>query len=115
MDFPEGTFTIGGDLKVRRLGFGAMRITGRGIWGPPANEDEAIRVLRRAVELGVNLIDTADSYGPEVSERIIAKALHPYPVRPRDCDQRRTCCGPVRVNGVPIASPRISRKRARAV
>ena len=79
MDFPEGTFTIGGDLKVRRLGFGAMRITGRGIWGPPTDEDEAIRVLRRAVELGVNLIDTADSYGPEVSERIIAKALHPYP------------------------------------
>jgi pyridoxine 4-dehydrogenase len=79
MDFPEGTLTIGGDLKVRRLGFGAMRLTGRGIWGSPANEDEAVRVLRRAVELGVNLIDTADSYGPEVSERIIAKALHPYP------------------------------------
>jgi pyridoxine 4-dehydrogenase len=79
MDFPEGTLTIGGDLKVRRLGFGAMRLTGRGIWGPPANEDEAIRVLRRAIELGVNFIDTADSYGPEVSERIIAKALHPYP------------------------------------
>ena len=79
MDFPEGTLTIGGDLKVRRLGFGAMRLTGRGIWGPPANEEEAIRVLRRAVELGVNLIDTADSYGPEVSERIIAEALHPYP------------------------------------
>src|SRR5579863_4464901 len=61
MDFPEGTFTIGGDLKVRRLGFGAMRLTGRGIWGPPKSEDEAIRVLRRAIELGVNLIDTADS------------------------------------------------------
>jgi pyridoxine 4-dehydrogenase len=79
MDFPEGTLTIGGDLKVRRLGFGAMRLTGRGIWGPPKSEDEAIRVLRRAIELGVNLIDTADSYGPEVSERLIAKALHPYP------------------------------------
>jgi aryl-alcohol dehydrogenase-like predicted oxidoreductase len=79
MDFPEGTLTIGGDLKVRRMGFGAMRITGRGIWGPPANEAEAIRVLRRAVELGVNLIDTADSYGPNVSEELIAKALHPYP------------------------------------
>jgi pyridoxine 4-dehydrogenase len=79
MEFPEGTLPIGGDLKVRRLGFGAMRLTGRGIWGPPANEDEAVRVLRRAVELGVDLIDTADSYGPEVSERIIAKALHPYP------------------------------------
>jgi pyridoxine 4-dehydrogenase len=80
MDFPEGTLTIGNDLKVRRLGFGAMRLTGRGIWGPPANEEEAIRVLRRAIELGVNFIDTADSYGPEVSERLIAKALHPYPV-----------------------------------
>ena len=79
MQFPEGTLTIGGDLKVRRIGFGAMRITGRGIWGPPKDEAEAIRVLRRAVELGVNLIDTADSYGPEVSEQLIAKALHPYP------------------------------------
>jgi aryl-alcohol dehydrogenase-like predicted oxidoreductase len=79
MDFPEGTLTIGGDLKVRRLGFGAMRLTGRGIWGPPKSEDDAIRVLRRAIELGVNLIDTADSYGPEVSEHLIAKALHPYP------------------------------------
>jgi pyridoxine 4-dehydrogenase len=79
MDFPEGTITIGSDLEVRRLGFGAMRLTGRGIWGPPANEEEAIRVLRRATELGVNFIDTADSYGPEVSERLIAKALHPYP------------------------------------
>ncbi len=80
MDFSEGTLAIGGDLKVRRMGFGAMRITGRGIWGPPKDEAEAIRVLRRAVELGVNLIDTADSYGPEVSEQLIAKALHPYPV-----------------------------------
>jgi pyridoxine 4-dehydrogenase len=73
------TFTIGGDLEVRRLGFGAMRITGRGIWGPPDDPDEARAVLRRAVELGVNLIDTADSYGPEVSENLIAEALHPYP------------------------------------
>ena len=79
MEFPEGTLTLGGDLKVRRLGFGGMRLTGRGIWGPPKSEDEAIRVLRRAVELGVNLIDTADSYGPEISEKLIAKALHPYP------------------------------------
>jgi pyridoxine 4-dehydrogenase len=75
----SGTFTIGGDLTVNRLGFGAMRITGEGIWGEPKNRDEAIRVLRRAVELGVNLIDTADSYGPEVSENLIAAALHPYP------------------------------------
>src|SRR5256886_4254145 len=73
-----GTFTLG-DMEVRRMGFGAMRVTGRGIWGPPEDHDEAIRVLRRAVELGVNLIDTADSYGPEVSENLIAEALHPYP------------------------------------
>ena len=73
------TFTIGGDLEVRRLGFGAMRITGEGIWGPPDDPDEAKRVLRRLVELGVNLIDTADSYGPDVSENLIAEALHPYP------------------------------------
>ena len=73
-----GTITIG-DRTVRRLGFGAMRITGKGIWGPPPDHDEAIRVLRRAVELGVDLIDTADSYGPDVSEELIAEALHPYP------------------------------------
>src|SRR6266536_5556595 len=75
----SGILTIGGDLKVYRLGFGAMRLTGEGIWGPPANRQEAIAVLRRALELGVNLIDTADSYGPEVSERLIAEALYPYP------------------------------------
>lgn len=75
----SGTFAIGEDLVVNRLGFGAMRITGDGIWGEPKNHDEVIRVLRRAVELGVNFIDTADSYGPEVSERLIAEALHPYP------------------------------------
>src|SRR5215469_10718882 len=74
-----GTIEIGGDLVVNRLGFGAMRITGRGIWGDPPDEDQARATLRRAVELGVNLIDTADSYGPEVSERLIAEALHPYP------------------------------------
>ncbi len=73
------TFKIGGDLEVRRLGFGAMRITGNGIWGPPDDPEEARRLLRRVVELGVNLIDTADSYGPEVSENLIAEALHPYP------------------------------------
>jgi pyridoxine 4-dehydrogenase len=74
-----GTFTIRGQLEVVRLGFGAMRITGHGIWGPPRDHDEAIRVLRRADELGINLIDTADSYGPGVSEELIAEALHPYP------------------------------------
>jgi pyridoxine 4-dehydrogenase len=73
------TFTLGSDVEVRRLGFGAMRITGPGIWGPPDDPDEARAVLRRAVELGVNLIDTADSYGPEVSENLIAEALYPYP------------------------------------
>jgi pyridoxine 4-dehydrogenase len=75
----EQIFTIGGDLKVNRLGYGAMRITGKGIWGPPKDRDEAIRVLKRAVELGANFIDTADSYGPYVSEELIAEALHPYP------------------------------------
>lgn len=73
------TWGVGGDLTVNRLGFGAMRITGKGIWGDPPDHDEAIAVLRRAVELGVNFIDTADSYGPFVSERLIAEALHPYP------------------------------------
>jgi pyridoxine 4-dehydrogenase len=73
------TFTIGGDLEVHRLGFGAMRITGEGIWGPPDDPEEARRLLRRVLELGIDLIDTADSYGPEVSENLIAEALHPYP------------------------------------
>jgi pyridoxine 4-dehydrogenase len=74
-----GTFRIGDGPTVRRLGFGSMRLTGPGIWGEPEDPDECRRVLRRAVELGVNLIDTADSYGPEVAERLIAEALHPYP------------------------------------
>ncbi|TWR29010.1 oxidoreductase [Mucilaginibacter pallidiroseus] len=72
------TFKIGGEITINRLGYGAMRITGKGIWGPPANHDESIRVLKKAVELGVNFIDTADSYGPNVSEELIAEALHPY-------------------------------------
>jgi len=75
----SGTFNLGNELPIHRLGFGAMRITGKGIWGEPADPEEARRVLRRAIELGVNFIDTADSYGPEVSERLIAEALHPYP------------------------------------
>jgi aryl-alcohol dehydrogenase-like predicted oxidoreductase len=74
-----GTIDVGGDLTVNRLGFGAMRITGQGVWGDPADHDKAIATLRRAVELGVNFIDTADSYGPEVSENLIAEALYPYP------------------------------------
>jgi aryl-alcohol dehydrogenase-like predicted oxidoreductase len=72
------TFTLGGDLTINRMGYGAMRITGEGIWGPPQDHDESIRVLRRAVELGINFIDTADSYGPNVSEELIAEALIPY-------------------------------------
>jgi len=74
-----GTIDVGGDLTVNRLGFGAMRITGQGVWGDPPDHDKAIATLRRAVELGVNFIDTADSYGPDVSENLIAEALHPYP------------------------------------
>lgn len=75
----SGQFTIGGDLRVNRLGFGAMRITGKGIWGPPADRAEALRTLRRLPELNVNFIDTAEAYGPHVSEELIHEALHPYP------------------------------------
>src|SRR6186713_1828922 len=74
----SGSFKIGGDLPVHRLGFGAMRITGRGIWGPPADHAESVRTLKRLPELGVNFIDTANSYGPDVSEELIHEALHPY-------------------------------------
>jgi len=75
----SGTLTLGGDIEVHRLGYGAMRITGRGVWGPPPDRDKALDVLRRTVELGIDLIDTADSYGPHVSEQLIAEALYPYP------------------------------------
>ena len=75
----SGTFSLGGDLHVNRLGYGAMRLTGEGIWGEPRDAAEAKRVLQRSVEIGINFIDTADAYGPEVSERLIAEALHPYP------------------------------------
>jgi pyridoxine 4-dehydrogenase len=75
----SGTLPLGGDLEVNRLGFGAMRLTGPGVWGPPPDKQEALTVLSRALELGINLIDTADSYGPEVSESLIAEALYPYP------------------------------------
>ncbi len=74
-----GTFTIGGDLTVNRMGYGAMRITGAGVWGPPADKAASLATLRRAIDLGVNLIDTADSYGPGTSEELIAEALYPYP------------------------------------
>jgi len=75
----SGTFSLGGDLLIHRLGFGAMRITGPGVWGPPADRKESIRVLQRAVDLGVDFIDTADAYGPFISEELIAEALSPYP------------------------------------
>ncbi|MGD0299478.1 MAG: aldo/keto reductase [Bryobacteraceae bacterium] len=75
----SGEFVIGNDLRIARLGFGAMRLTGKGIWGEPADRAESVRVVRRAAELGINFIDTADAYGPDVSEEIIAEALHPYP------------------------------------
>ena len=75
----SGTFSLGGKTPIHRLGFGAMRLTGEGIWGEPKDRAEAKRVLKRAIELGVDFIDTADSYGPYVSEEIIAEALHPYP------------------------------------
>jgi pyridoxine 4-dehydrogenase len=74
-----GTITLGGDLTVNRMGFGAMRLTGKGIWGPPKHPERAVRVLQRAVELGVNFFDTADSYGPYVAEELVAEALYPYP------------------------------------
>src|ERR1700743_3849275 len=75
----SGTFKLGGDLEVNRLGYGTMQLTGEGVWGEPDDHDEAIAVLRRAVEQGVNFIDTADSYGPAVAEDLIREALHPYP------------------------------------
>ncbi|WP_017602932.1 aldo/keto reductase [Nocardiopsis alkaliphila] len=74
-----GTFPLGGDLPIHRLGFGAMRIVGEGVWGPPRDRDEALAVLRRSVELGIDFIDTADSYGPQISEQLIREALYPYP------------------------------------
>ena len=75
----SGTFKLGGELEIHRLGYGAMRITGPGIWGPPDDPSEALRTLQSLPELGVNFIDTADSYGPDVSEQLIHEALHPYP------------------------------------
>ena len=108
-----GTVDVGGDLRVNRLGFGAMRITGRGIWGDPPDRNEARAVLRRAVELGVNFIDTADSYGPDVSEELIAEALHPYPEDLAIATKGglpRTGPG----SGIPTADLNICGRRARA-
>jgi aryl-alcohol dehydrogenase-like predicted oxidoreductase len=92
----SGSFRLGGDRPVYRLGFGAMRLTGKGIWGEPRDHAEAIAVLRRALELGINLIDTADSYGPAVSERLIAEALHPYPPELVSVDAERSTGTPAR-------------------
>ena len=91
-----GTVTLGSEVTVNRMGFGAMRLTGVGVWGPPTDRKECARVLRRAVELGINFIDTADSYGPSVNEEIIAEALHPYP------------------NGLVIATKAATRARVRS-
>ena len=74
----SGSFKVGGEIEIHRLGFGAMRITGKGIWGPPADKPEVIRTLKRLPELGIDFVDTADSYGPDVSEQLIREALHPY-------------------------------------
>ena len=74
----SGSFKVGGEIEIHRLGFGAMRITGTGIWGPPEDKPEAIRTLKRVPELGIDFVDTADSYGPDVSEELIREALHPY-------------------------------------
>jgi aryl-alcohol dehydrogenase-like predicted oxidoreductase len=94
----SGQFAIGGDLTVNRLGFGAMRITGEGVWGPPADRAEALRTLKRLPELGVNFIDTADAYGPEVSEDLIAEALSPYDA---------ASPAPPPASGTPSAAPNI--------
>jgi aryl-alcohol dehydrogenase-like predicted oxidoreductase len=105
-----GTVTLGGDLPVNRLGFGAMRITGNGVWGPPANPEAARQVLKRVVELGVNFIDTADSYGPHVSEPLIGEALSPYAPGSRHRYQRRlTRQGPNK--WLPVGRPEYLRQQ----
>jgi len=108
-DDTAGTFSIGGELTVRRLGFGAMRITGEGIWGEPRDHDEVVRVLRRAIELGVTLIDTADSYGPEVSEPRRSTPTQPTSSSP----PRAASSVPARDSGTPTGAPSICDRRAR--
>src|SRR4051795_2967907 len=113
----SGSFTIGGDLEVNRLGFGAMRITGDGVWGPPDAHAGAIAVLERTVELGIDFIDTADSYGPHVSEELIAEALHPYPqglVVATKGGLERTGPASGRATGVPSTSRRPATARCGA-
>ena len=107
-----GTVAVG-EHEVNRLGFGAMRITGRGIWGPPADHDEAVRVLRRAVELGVDFIDTADAYGPDVSEELIAEALAPYP-EDLVIATKGGLVRPAPAGGTPTAGPSTCGRRSRA-
>ena len=97
-NYETGTFEIAGK-QVHRLGFGAMRLTGQGIWGPPADREGCVAVVRRAVELGVELIDTADSYGPYVSEEIIREALHPLRGQRPHRDQGRASCAPAPTSG----------------
>ena len=108
-----GTITLGGDLTVNRLGYGAMRITGKGIWGYPDDRDGAIHTLRRAIELGVNFIDTADSYGPNTSEELIGEALFLIP-RALSWQPRPDGNGPGLDNGPTMPVPSICAKRARA-
>jgi pyridoxine 4-dehydrogenase len=109
-----GDISLGGEISVHRLGFGAMRLTGEGIWGPPKDRLKALAVLRRAVELDINFIDTADSYGPNVSEELIAEALFPYPavlrLRPREAGTV-----PARISGPTMHLPRIFAKLSREV
>ena len=110
----SGSFRIGGEIEVNRLGFGAMRLTGPGIWGPPADRAEAIRTLTRVPELGINFIDTADSYGPDVSERLIREALS-IPMTVFLSPPRRDYGVPVQVSGSPMAAPNIFvNKRSKA-
>ena len=112
-DQASGTFTLGGDLTVNRLGFGAMRITGKGVWGPPDDHDECIRVLRRAVELGVNFIDTANSYGPYRLRGTDSRGTSSYTDDRRRRDQGRVCCAPARMTGCRLAFRPICAKRSR--
>ncbi len=108
----SGMVDIGG-LSVRRLGFGTMRLTGKGVWGPPADHDESIRARRRAVELGVTFIDTADSYGPYVAEELIREALHPYPDDVLIATKAGLTAHRARTSGSRWAIPAICGKRSR--
>lgn len=101
----SGTLLIGGDVSVNRLGYGTMRLTGKGIWGPPADRAEALRVLKRLPELGVNFIDTADSYGPDVADNCCAK--HCIPIAANSSPPKAVWCAPAPISGPPSAVPNI--------